>query len=79
MAFLDTVLVLVLAPLAHGQIVDRINTAGYPADFLWGAATAAYQVEGAFDEGTFTTKCCCVFELFRLYSFLYEVRLRLPP
>lgn len=22
----------------------------FPADFLWGAATAAYQVEGAFDE-----------------------------
>ncbi|MEO8247617.1 MAG: family 1 glycosylhydrolase, partial [Chloroflexota bacterium] len=23
----------------------------FPADFLWGAATAAYQVEGAADEG----------------------------
>ncbi|MBN1147101.1 MAG: family 1 glycosylhydrolase [Anaerolineales bacterium] len=23
---------------------------GFPQDFLWGAATAAYQVEGAWDE-----------------------------
>lgn len=23
---------------------------GFPADFLWGSASAAYQVEGAWDE-----------------------------
>jgi len=26
------------------------DPAGFPADFLWGAATAAYQIEGAADE-----------------------------
>ena len=26
------------------------KTNGFPADFLWGSASAAYQVEGAWDE-----------------------------
>ena len=26
------------------------DTATFPADFVWGAATAAYQIEGAVDE-----------------------------
>ena len=34
------------APLAAGAQ----NTAEFPAGFLWGAATAAYQVEGAWNE-----------------------------
>jgi beta-glucosidase len=42
----------------------------FPEDFVWGAATAAYQVEGAFDEGgrgpsvwdTFSRKPGAVFE-----------------
>ena len=26
-------------------------TKGFPTNFLWGGATAANQIEGAFDEG----------------------------
>ncbi|CAI9089591.1 OLC1v1024186C2 [Oldenlandia corymbosa var. corymbosa] len=29
---------------------SRINRGGFPRDFLWGAATSAYQVEGAYNE-----------------------------
>jgi len=31
--------------------VDRLDVTAFPSDFLWGAATAAYQIEGAVDEG----------------------------
>ena len=27
------------------------ESAGFPKDFLWGSASAAYQVEGAFSMG----------------------------
>lgn len=28
-----------------------MSTRSFPADFVWGSATASYQIEGAFDEG----------------------------
>lgn len=30
--------------------MDHIKVNGFPKDFLWGASTSAFQVEGAFDE-----------------------------
>ena len=37
------------AAAADEALADRV-AAGLPADFVWGAATAAYQIEGAFDD-----------------------------
>ena len=33
-----------------GTIVDTQGASAFPADFLWGAATASYQIEGAAHE-----------------------------
>lgn len=30
--------------------MDRLNTAGFPSNFLWGSASAAYQIEGGYKE-----------------------------
>ena len=30
--------------------MEHKNLATFPKDFLWGSASAAYQVEGAYDE-----------------------------
>jgi beta-glucosidase len=35
----------------HGAGSPRPDLGAFPADFLWGVATAAYQIEGAADEG----------------------------
>lgn len=32
------------------SVSDRIDLAAFPHDFLWGTATAAYQIEGAVAE-----------------------------
>lgn len=41
------------APSARGQVSEhRVETLkDFPSDFIWGVATAAYQVEGAANEG----------------------------
>lgn len=38
-----------LLPLSAGSVVQGLDVT-FPTGFIWGAATAAYQVEGAFDE-----------------------------
>nr|AAD45834.1 beta-glucosidase [Orpinomyces sp. PC-2] len=39
-----------LSTIDYGDDVDMSTVKKLPADFKWGAATAAYQVEGAWDE-----------------------------
>ncbi len=34
----------------HGQVLKPTSAAAFPPGFLWGAATAAYQVEGAWNQ-----------------------------
>lgn len=38
------------APSERSSVSDRIDLAALPHDFLWGTATAAYQIEGAVAE-----------------------------
>ena len=43
------------APLApHATMLEQAvdpDVSAYPSDFVWGAATSAYQIDGAVDEG----------------------------
>lgn len=40
-----------LSSSAEAQTPEASNERSFPQGFLWGSATASYQVEGAFDEG----------------------------
>jgi len=40
-----------LKTIDYGDNVDMTDVKKLPADFKWGAATAAYQIEGAWNEG----------------------------
>ena len=40
-----------MTDLATARIAPRLDASRFPANFLWGAATSAYQVDGAVQEG----------------------------
>lgn len=45
------ILLLLLLPLGHGyQPEEPLLYSSFPEDFIWGSATAAYQVEGGWNE-----------------------------
>jgi Glycosyl hydrolase family 1 len=49
MTLINVVALLVLSAIGHTMGQDDFLYGKFPDGFLWGAATAAYQVEGAWN------------------------------